>query len=70
MAGIGGAEDRTPSFIWLTPEQVADAAVSGAESGSRVVVPGLLNRASSIAGQHTPRTIALRLSRSIWRQAQ
>ncbi len=70
VAGIGGAEDRTPNFIWLTPEQVAEAAISGAESGSRVVVPGLLNRATSLAGQHSPHSIALRLTRGIWRRAQ
>ena len=69
VAGIGGAEERTPGFVWITPEDVADAAVGGAESGSRVVVPGLLNRATSIAGQHAPHSIALRLTRSIWRRA-
>jgi len=69
-AGIAGAEERTPGIIWLTAEDVASAAVSGAEKGSRVVVPGLLNRAGSIAGQHAPRSVALRLTRGIWRRAQ
>ena len=57
-AGIGGARTRTPSFIWLTPEQVASAAVSGPRT-----VPASSCPASStgdgIAGQHTPRAIAL-----------
>ena len=69
VAGIGGAEERTPGFIWLSAEDVADAAVAGAEGGKRVVVPGLLNRAGSIAGQHSPRAVALRLGRTIWRRA-
>jgi short-subunit dehydrogenase len=69
VAGVGGAEERTPDFIWLTAEQVADAAISGAEGGKRVVVPGLLNRATSLAGQHSPRAIALRVGRTLWRRA-
>jgi short-subunit dehydrogenase len=68
VAGIGGAEARTPEFVWLTPEQVAEAAVEGAEDGSRVVVPGLLNRAGSILGRHSPRGIALPLTKNVWRR--
>ena len=37
---MGGAESRTPGFVWTTPEEVAEQAVSGAERGKRVVVPG------------------------------
>jgi short-subunit dehydrogenase len=68
VAGIGGAEKRTPSFVWLTPEEVAAAAIEGAEGGDRVVVPGLMNRATSIVGQHAPRGIALPLTKNIWRR--
>jgi short-subunit dehydrogenase len=68
VAGIGGAEERTPEAIWLTPEQVAKAAVDGAERGKRVVVPGMLNRATSIMGQHSPRALALPLTKTIWRR--
>ncbi|HEX6116982.1 MAG TPA: SDR family oxidoreductase [Solirubrobacterales bacterium] len=68
VAGIGGAEDRTPEFVWLTPEQVATAAIDGAERGRRVVVPGMLNRATSLVGQHSPRAIALPLTKNIWRR--
>jgi len=68
VAGIGGAEDRTPDFVWLTPEQVARAAISGAERGKRVVVPGALNRATSLMGQHSPRALALPLTKTIWRR--
>ena len=68
VAGIGGAEDRTPDFVWTSPEQVARAAIEGAEKDKRVVVPGTLNRATSLMGQHSPRALALPLTKSIWRR--
>jgi hypothetical protein len=34
-----------------------------------VVVPGLVNRAGALAGQHSPRMLVLPLARRIWRQA-
>ena len=68
VAGIGGAEDRTPDFVWTAPEQVARAAIEGAEKNKRVVVPGALNRATSLMGQHSPRAVALPLTRQIWRR--
>jgi short-subunit dehydrogenase len=69
VSGIGGAEDNTPDMIWMTPEAVAEAAVSGAERGKRVVVPGLMNRAGAITGQHAPRAIALPLVRRLYRRS-
>ena len=57
-AGMAGAEDRTPDFIWTDVEEVASAAVEGAEKGKRVVIPGLLNRAGALGGQHLPRAAA------------
>ena len=69
VAGVGGAEERTPSIVWMTAEDVGEAAVKAAEKGQRAVVPGMLNRAGSLAGQHAPRSIALRLTRGIWRRA-
>ena len=68
VAGIGGAEERVPDFVWLTPDQVARAAIGGAEDGKRVVVPGALNRATSLMGQHSPRALALPLTKTIWRR--
>jgi uncharacterized protein len=70
VAGVGDAERTTPDLVWTPVEEVAKAAVSGAERGKRVVVPGLLNRAGAIGGQHTPRAIALPLARRIWRAAR
>jgi len=68
VAGIGGAEDRTPGFVWLAPDDVARAAIEGAEKNKRVVVPGALNRATSLVGQHSPRAVALPLTKQIWRR--
>ena len=60
---------RTPDIVWMSAEAVAKAAVDGAENGKRVVVPGLLNRAGALSGQHAPRALILPLAKRIWRQA-
>ena len=70
QAGIGEANDKLPGFIWTDVEQVAREAVEGAEKGSRVVVPGLMNRAGTILGQHTPRAVVLPLAKRAWRSAE
>jgi uncharacterized protein len=67
VAGIGGVEDRTPGAVWTSAEDVARHAIDGAEHDRRVVVPGVLNRATALAGQHSPRAIALPLIGRIWR---
>jgi short-subunit dehydrogenase len=69
VAGIANSEDRVPGFVWTPVEDVARAAVEGAEHGRRVVVPGLLNRAGAISGQHAPRALALPLVKRIWSRA-
>ena len=61
IAGFAGAEDRTPDFLWETPEEIAERAVRGAEQGARVVVPGAVNRAATFLGRHAPRAIAMPL---------
>jgi short-subunit dehydrogenase len=58
-AGGFKKESPGPSFIWSSPEDVARAAIKGAEKGKRVVIPGLGNRASAIFGQHGPRVVVL-----------
>jgi short-subunit dehydrogenase len=68
-AGIDDVDSRTPGFIWTPVETVAAEAVEGAEKGKRVVVPGALHRAGSLAGQHTPRMFLLPVAKRIWRQA-
>jgi hypothetical protein len=60
-------EDTTPSIVWMSAEDVARHAVDGAKHDRRVVVPGALNRASAMAGQHSPRAVALPLINRFWR---
>jgi uncharacterized protein len=69
VAGIEGAEERTPGFLWASAEEVADHAVGGAEKGRRVVVPGMLNQATAVAGQHSPWMLLLPLAKRLWRQS-
>ena len=66
-AGMGAVEDRTPGIVWMSAEDVAREAVDGADRGKRVVVPGTLNRAQSLLGHHTPRSIILPLANRIWK---
>jgi short-subunit dehydrogenase len=68
-AGLDRAERRTPGFVWTSPESIATAAVEGAEEGKRTIVPGILNRAGAVTGQHTPRALALPIVKRVWRQA-
>jgi uncharacterized protein len=65
-AGMGDIEDKSPDAFWMTPEELARHAVQGAERDRRVVVPGALNRAGALAGQHSPRSLALPLVRRLW----
>ena len=66
-AGFGGVEDRTPGAVWMSAEDVARHAIDGAENDKRVVVPGAINRVTALAGQHSPRSIALPLIGRVWR---
>ena len=70
VAGVGGAEDKLPDLFWTESAEVAAAAVAGLESGKRVVVPGLINRAGALGGQHAPRMLVLPLTRRLWQQAR
>jgi short-subunit dehydrogenase len=66
-AEVPGVEDRTPGIVWMSAEEIARHAVDGAAHDKRVVVPGMLNRAGALAGQHSPRAVALPLIGRIWR---
>lgn len=70
VAGVGGAEDKLPDVFWTDSRSVAAAGVAGAEGGKRVVIPGLVNRAGAIGGQHAPRMLALPLTKRLWKQAK
>jgi short-subunit dehydrogenase len=69
VAGVGQAERRLPEMFWTPVEAVAHQAVDGAEKGRRVVVPGVMNRAGALAGQHAPRMLALPIVKNVWRRA-
>jgi short-subunit dehydrogenase len=64
--GFGGADDKIPSWAWLSPDEVGRAGVEGLEKGRRVVVPGPLNQAGALSGQHFPRGVLLPLLRRLW----
>jgi short-subunit dehydrogenase len=51
----------------MTPDELAQNAIDGAANDKRVVVPGALNRATALAGQHSPRALALPLISRFWR---
>jgi short-subunit dehydrogenase len=66
-AGVPGVEDRTPGMVWMSAEDIAKHAVDGAARDKRVVVPGMLNRATALAGHYSPRAVALPLIGRVWR---
>jgi uncharacterized protein len=70
VAGITRAEEGTPSFVWMSAEDLAEHAVKAAESGKRAVVPGRLNYAGSLLGRHTPRKLSLPLTGRMWSQVE
>ena len=67
IAGVGSREGQLPGPFWTSPEQVATEAVDGLVKAKRVVIPGLLNRAGAIGGQHVPRALVLPLANRIRR---
>ena len=69
VAGVAEKEGQLPGPFWTSVEQVARDAVEGLEKGKRVVVPGLLNRAGALTGQHLPRAAMLPLANRFRRAA-
>ena len=67
-AGIEQAEEQLPGVFWMTGEAVAKAAVEAAEKGKRAIVPGVINRATALTGQHSPRMLVLPLAKRLWRR--
>jgi len=68
-AGLKGAEDQVPGVLWMSAESVAKQAVDAADDGKRAIIPGLLNRAGALTGQHAPRMLALPIAKRVWRRA-
>jgi uncharacterized protein len=64
-AGIDEAAAGLPEVFWAESDFVAEQAVKGMERGRRVVVPGKLNQATALGGQHAPRGLFLRVGRRV-----
>ena len=62
VANLEAADAQMPGFLWDMPDDVAAAGIRGLERGKRVVIPGMLNRAGAVGGQHAPRALVLRLA--------
>jgi short-subunit dehydrogenase len=65
-AGIQDAAEGLPSLFWSQSADVAEESVKGLEQGKRQVIPGALNRASALGGQHAPRGLFLRLGSRLY----
>ena len=61
-AGIHEAADGLPGIFWTQSDDVAEDAVKGVERGKRLVIPGPINRATALGGQHAPRGLLLQLA--------
>jgi short-subunit dehydrogenase len=57
------ADNALPSFMWVSPQNVAKAAVDGMARGRLVVIPGLANRVGSVFSTLTPKTLLLPILR-------
>jgi short-subunit dehydrogenase len=66
MTTAGIDWEGLPGFIWSESAEVAEAGVKGLEKGRRVVVPGVLNRAGAVGGQHVPRGLLLRVAGKVY----
>jgi short-subunit dehydrogenase len=66
MANAGIHWEGLPDFLWSDAAVVAEAGLRGLEKGRRVVVPGPLNRAGALGGQHAPRGLLLRVAGKVY----
>ena len=67
-SGIKG-EEKLPRLFWHSPDDIAREALSAAEAGKRAVTPGMVNRAGTVLGRYTPRTLSLPITKRFWSQA-
>jgi short-subunit dehydrogenase len=57
------ADNALPAFMWVSPQNVAKAAVDGLARGRLVVIPGVANRVGSVLSTVTPKTLLLPILR-------
>ena len=69
VAGMSAASRTKPRRILDVRRGNRPPRDRGTDQGKRVVVPGALNRAQSLVGQHSPRALALPLIDRIWGSA-
>jgi short-subunit dehydrogenase len=50
-------DDSLPKIMWVSAEDVAQAAIAGLDRGKAVVIPGLANRVGARASYLTPRSL-------------
>jgi short-subunit dehydrogenase len=67
--GFKRSMDQMPSFLFSSAADVAKAGIEGADKGKRVVIPGIANRATAMAGHYSPRSIVLGPFASAYRRA-
>lgn len=67
VAGVTEEFSALPDFARVSSPDVAEAGVRGLERGKGVVIPGLLNKATAIGGQFTPRGLFLSIGRRVYR---
>ena len=64
---VADADDfasKLPKPLWVSPEDVAEQALTGLEKGARVVTPGIGNRVTGAVSRATPNSVLLRVLRS------
>jgi uncharacterized protein len=67
VASLGKEASVLPEFVWVSSPDVAEAGVKGMEDGRGVVIPGAINRLTSIGGQHVPRSLLTSVARRVYR---
>lgn len=61
VAGLAGAEDALPRFMWVSAGEVARQGVEALDHDRAVVIPGAANRVAAAAGYLAPRSVLLPL---------
>jgi short-subunit dehydrogenase len=64
-AGIDADAEGLPEVFWTEADFVAEQGIRGLERGRRVVVPGRINQAGALGGQHAPRSLLLRFANRV-----
>ena len=59
---------RTPDVLWMTAEEVVDAALKALDRGKSIVVPGAINRVAAVATRMTPLPVVTRVAGFVGRE--